>query len=60
MADVPWYKWPQTRGTGLVPWYTIIRRALCWPFMVLGMAITFTAIWAGFGFKEARTFWRNV
>ena len=54
-----WYRWPENRNTGLVPWFVIFRRLIAWPFLLSGLSITFVAVIAGFGLKDAKRMWRN-
>lgn len=59
MNKSPWYRWPEDKRSGIVPWFVILRRAFFWPFLLLGTSISFFAILGGFGIKEAKIFWRN-
>ena len=47
----PWYRWPENRKTGHVPWFVILRRLVFWPLLLLGMSITFLAAWGGHGLR---------
>ena len=53
-----WYRWPENKETGVVPWFVILRRLIFWPLLVAGMSVAFVAVAGAFGISEARRFWR--
>lgn len=60
MAERKWYLWPKGYIKGFVPWFTILRRLIFWPFLLAGMCLTFVAVLGGFGLDEAKETWRNT
>jgi len=57
-----WYRWPENfyEGKGYVPWFTILRRLVFFPLLVIGTSLAFLAVLLGHGLSEAKRFWANV
>lgn len=60
MTERKWYLWPMGYIDNFVPWFIILRRLIFWPFLLLGMCITFLAVLGGYGLEEAKVTWRNT
>lgn len=60
MSDRKWYLWPQGYIKDFVPWFIIIRRLIFWPLLLVGMCVTFIAVWGGHGLDEAKQVWGNT
>lgn len=58
MNKTPWYRWPENKETGMLPWFLLLRRAIFYPFFLLGISIAFLAIFLAAGSEEAFNFWR--
>lgn len=56
----PWWRWPENRMTGVVPWWVILRRLIFWPLLMAGMCVVFFAVLGGFGLREAQSTWKNI
>jgi hypothetical protein len=56
----PWYRWPENKETGLVPWFVAVRRLIFWPLLLVGMCIVWLAVAGGFSPTEAKRIWRNT
>lgn len=56
----PWYRWPEDRMRGMLPWWTILRRLVFYPFLLVGVCLAFVAIVGGFGLDDAKSFWKKV
>lgn len=57
MTDRKWYLWPQGYFPGYVPWFTILRRLIVYPFIILGLTIAFWAMMICFGPCHAKKVW---
>lgn len=55
----PWWRWPEDRYTGRVPWFVIARRLLFWLPLATGLVLAYLAIIGGYGKKEADKWLRN-
>lgn len=60
MGKSPWYRWPENKLTGIVPWFVVLRRLFFWPFLFIGACIIFLAVLGGYGFREAMITWKNM
>jgi len=59
--NFPWWKWPQTRKHhSFAPWYVIIRRLLVIVPFKASLSIAFVCILLGYGWDEAKMFWRQA
>ena len=54
-----WYRWPENKERGIVPWFVILRRLIFYPLPLTGKIITFVAVFGGFGFSEAKGEWNK-
>lgn len=55
-----WWRWPENKRTGLVPWFVILRRAVVTPLIFFGYALSFVGILIGYGAREALKFLIDV
>lgn len=53
-------RWPEKPGNHMNPWYVILWKAVFWPFMVFGFAVSFVAILCAHGPREASRWWDNA
>jgi hypothetical protein len=60
MTKSAWYRWPENKHQGMLPWWTILRRLFFWPFLAVGASVTFLAILGGFGMYDAKDFLRKL
>lgn len=51
--------WPYTPGSKWVPWYTMIRRALCMPGFCLFRFLTWLFVLLGWGWQDAKFWWEE-
>jgi NADH:ubiquinone oxidoreductase subunit 3 (subunit A) len=55
----PWYRWPENKQTGIVPWFVMLRRLLLIPTLYLGLAITAVSIALGYSWRDGINWWKN-
>ena len=53
------WRWPAKPGSTLVPWYTMIRRALCLPFFQLFRSLMWLIVLLGWGYEDAKCWWEE-
>lgn len=53
------WRWPAKPGCDWVPWYTMMRRALCLPFFQLFRALTWAFVLLGWGWNDAKFWWEE-
>jgi hypothetical protein len=56
-ADRPWWRWPEDRRRGLVPWFIVLRRLLFLPLFAVALALGWLAVLGANGLREARQWW---
>jgi hypothetical protein len=54
-----WYRWPEDRRRGIVPWWTILRRVIFVPFLWLAAVAAFIGYLGGYGFATAKREWKR-
>lgn len=57
--DTAWWRWPEDRLAGRVPWFVVLRHALVMPVLLPAFALCFFAIACGWGISDARRWWRD-
>lgn len=51
--------WPHNPGNDLVPWYIMIRRAVCLPWFYLFRCLTCLCVGLGWGYRDAKYWWEE-
>lgn len=59
MKRTPWYRWPENKRTGVVPWFVVLRRALFIVPLYALFATTAVVLACGWGVDAAVRFMRD-
>jgi hypothetical protein len=54
-----WWRWPENKLTGAVPWFIILRRLPFFPLIFCGMAISWLGVLGAYGLSSANEWWKE-
>jgi len=56
----PWYRWPEDKRIGQVPWFVVVRRVAFFPLVLAGKVLIFLGTCGGWSVDEAIRDWRSI